>query len=209
MLDLHAAIATPERKVKVLLPEGNAPGGTASPEEVKKVTSKRQHTRCPTCHYWFQSDSTYRVHLFSHQESNRDLTVTDAMSQAGRNVDLLSPELEMRFQCPECEHQFETWLKLVDHVAVHGSATKQRRSAESRAAATTDDYLSSAIKETKLKCDLCYKSFSSTERLMVSYSANSIMRSFVGIKGVEMKSFKSCVAFATLVNPSPLQGIRK
>lgn len=153
----------------MLLPEDGA-GTELPPEEVKRASSsgggRRQQTRCPTCRFWFQSDSTYRVHLFCHQETNRDLTVTDAMSQAGRSVEQLSPGMEMRFQCPECEQQFETWLKLVDHVGIHGSATKPRRPAAESRAGARDDYLATG-REIKLKCDLCYKSFSSTERLMV------------------------------------------
>lgn len=155
-----------KKQVKVLLPQGiNCDSCSVTVESqselvrhkrnVHSVDPKGKWNRCPNCQLWF--DSVYRVHLFSHHpdKSQQNLTVEEAVAQASHNESV--SQIEMKFQCPECRSQFDTWLDLVDHVSVHG---------------VSDISDESEDEEKKQKCHVCYKVFANEERLKVCYFDN-------------------------------------
>ena len=117
-------------------------------------------TRCPKCGLWFASDSVYRVHLFGHHpdKSRQNLTVEEALAQGKREESVRQGE-EMKFQCPECESQFDNWLDLVQHVDVHGLPRLER------VEIGEDEPNEEEIIGNKHKCELCYKTFATEERL--------------------------------------------
>ena len=125
---------------------------------------KGKHTRCATCGLWFEVTATYRVHTYSHHPPNFRQVIT-----------------EDDLKCPQCEEIFVNWPDHVTHSTTHGLRTLPNASMP-QAIAMSDDSLdvtsgaptlrSSSSSSTNLKkphkCELCYKSFSSEERLKVS-----------------------------------------
>eukprot|EP00095_Tigriopus_kingsejongensis_P007001 maker-scaffold430_size173499-snap-gene-0.50 protein:Tk07001 transcript:maker-scaffold430_size173499-snap-gene-0.50-mRNA-1 annotation:"pr domain zinc finger protein 5-like isoform 1" len=141
------------KRVKVILPEKLSP--SASDNRVSPLN----RVKCLECELCFHSLGALKIHTFSHvdpDDSNgpNEVTVTEALSEAGRNAELLD-SAEMLFQCPECEVQHENWLKLVSHVDVHGTL----------ADVSTEIHSRDGARKNAFKCVDCYKSFSSEERL--------------------------------------------
>ena len=115
-----------------------------------------QHVRCSNCGIWFPSSMVLKVHMFSHHpnKEEQNWTVEDAMAQSGKEGSEQGVE-EMKFQCPgeSCGCQYDTWLELVEHAGDHGTPCLPFDNPDLLATGPIH------------KCELCYKTFASDERL--------------------------------------------
>ncbi len=105
------------------------------------------------------------MHLFSHhpEKSNQDLTGEEAQSYQPAAATTVESGDGIKFRCLECFCQFESWLALVGHVSVHGLSKLAVEDGEDGKSDATWKKSS----RSQFKCELCYKSFSTEERLEV------------------------------------------
>lgn len=169
--------------------KGNDPNvhnSTTISKEIENVS----YTECKDCQLSFASNSgAYRIHMYSHRSSN---PVTDndndsflesriaqdnCVSDATLSHDhlFIQPFSQNIYQCTDCKERFDTWDNLVIHSSSHGIP---QHATSSPSLATAHDinatnFLNreSACKSVAgkpHKCELCYKSFASEDRLAVS-----------------------------------------
>ena len=106
-------------------------------------------TRCPGCGMWFASQDTLRIHLYAH---NKVAPTSD--EEAAK-----SPT------CPECGEHLSDWHALVEHVGVHG--IKELPNADVDVTSSVKAKTPASTSSKQHKCELCYKAFSTEDRLMV------------------------------------------
>ena len=119
---------------------------------------KGKHTRCATCGLWFEVTETFRVHTYSHHPPEFRQVIT-----------------EDDLKCPQCQEVFINWPDHVAHSSTHGLRalpTIQTITEEPHIQHVPIEIILSApnTRHSKKphKCELCYKSFSTEERLKVN-----------------------------------------
>ena len=114
------------------------------------VDPEGKHTRCPGCGMWFASQDTFRIHLYVHNKV----------------APTLDEEAAKSLTCSECGERLSDWHALVEHVGVHGA--KELPSPERvDVTSSVKAKVPSSSTSKQHKCELCYKAFSTEDRLMV------------------------------------------
>lgn len=125
--------------------------------QVHGNADRGNYVHCNICGLWFCSRSTYRIHSYSHdhqyQVSNKDLE------------DL---------KCSQCLMKFIHWEDHVSHATTHGESLlpfeniviQEQEQAIPGIQGTSETASLTNLRKPH-KCELCYKSFSTEERLMV------------------------------------------
>ena len=109
---------------------------------------KGNYTRCEICGLWFRISATYRIHVLSHsQDQNRQ------------------QNFKQELKCPQCNSaKFLGWNQFVEHATNHGERVLPLQPLEQEA--KSSEVVTQLRKPHK--CELCYKSFSTEERLTVN-----------------------------------------
>ena len=118
------------------------------------------HTRCEICGLWFKVTATFRIHCYSHYHPDHSQKVVTS---------------EDDLKCPQCCEKFLNWPDHVAHATTHGDRhILQPLDAQDP---VSDQTLTVSNPRTQNgtelrkphKCEFCYKSFSTEERLTVSF----------------------------------------
>jgi hypothetical protein len=133
------------------------------------------YVSCSDCHLSYEINSgAYKIHRYSH-DARADLSedpvleskvVQDSMrvfTNDGSYVERTKPN----FLCTDCVSNFNTWEELIEHSGQHGMDLTSIRVNFQEGNNDTTSSLAKHIGKPH-KCELCYKSFASEERLSVS-----------------------------------------
>ena len=134
---------------------------------------------CSDCPLSYQINSdAYKIHRYSH-EARADLSgdpplesrvVQRSMNTFTKDGTLIERQ-QPKFCCTDCTSSFNTWEGLIEHVAQHGVPIHSTLMADYLPTETNNisdiENVSRNIGKPH-KCELCYKSFASEERLSVS-----------------------------------------
>ena len=119
---------------------------------------KGHHTRCEVCGLWFRVNATFRIHCYSHHKPQKVVTSEDDL------------------KCPQCSEKFLNWSDHVAHAATHGErmlplqpleASSPTITTHPRGSSSTQGSTTESLRKPH-KCEFCYKSFSTEDRLTVS-----------------------------------------
>jgi len=101
--------------------------------------SKESMWLCSYCQLSFETASMLNLHTLAH---------------AAENVEEQEAAEAEKQQCPQCCQQYGSKRELVEHTAAHGKSLLRRRTINP---------------EKPHKCELCYKSFATDDRLQVFF----------------------------------------
>nr|CAD7393691.1 unnamed protein product [Timema cristinae] len=110
---------------------------------------------CTHCALTFDNPSILNLHTLAHAAKNLE----EAEVITGLPLDFLTVYNNgdiQDFHCPQCKQQFPSKVKLIDHVSIHGKAKIKRAHRRIRG---------SVNPAKPWKCELCYKSFATQDRL--------------------------------------------
>ena len=118
---------------------------------------KGHHIRCEICGLWFRVSATHRIHCYSH------------LTKLNQNK-IVNSEDDLK--CPECSAQFGDWESHVTHAGTHGHRVLPPPQPFQELDISMDTgSIPNGLRKPH-KCELCYKSFSTEERLAVRILLN-------------------------------------
>ena len=128
---------------------------------------------CSDCPLSYQINSdAYKIHRYIH-EVGADLSadpflesriVQESMSVFTKDGAIIERK-QTKFLCTDCTSNYSTWEELIEHSAHHGLPTPPSLSLEPHQIENMSNTASTRHIEKPHKCELCYKSFASEERL--------------------------------------------
>ena len=138
-----------------------------------------QYNSCGDCElsYLINSDA-YKIHRYSH-ETRADLSedpflesrIVQESIRAFSNDGSYVERKNTKFICTDCPHSFQSWDDLIEHSAQHGIPSNSLPMVHMNEGNNTSSNNSTSAKHIGKphKCELCYKSFASEERLSVGF----------------------------------------
>ncbi|PSN49573.1 hypothetical protein C0J52_09751 [Blattella germanica] len=124
----------------------------------KKVTGPGNEWLCSHCSLTFTSASVLNLHTLAHAADNLE----EAETITGLPSDFHSVYHAGEFlvqngdvQCPQCTQEFPSKKELIEHVSAHGKLTAPQLRTRLRSVNPAKPW----------KCELCYKSFATEDRL--------------------------------------------
>ena len=128
---------------------------------------------CSDCPLSYQMNSdAYKIHRYIH-EVGADLSadpflesriVQESMSVFTKDGAIIERK-QTKFLCTDCTSNYSTWEELIEHSAHHGLPTPPPFSLQPHQIENMSNTASTRHIEKPHKCELCYKSFASEERL--------------------------------------------
>ncbi|GFY71682.1 PR domain zinc finger protein 10 [Trichonephila inaurata madagascariensis] len=144
----------------------DANGDVQLMKPVKTLFKKKQGAEwvCIHCSLTFDNSNVLNLHTLTHaaenvafSEEHQFLESSIGTEDGFEGSDESNKDTEESHKCPECTLEFTTRKDLIEHASVHGKIGKQR-------------CFRGIINPLKpFKCNLCYKSFASDERLIKHY----------------------------------------
>ena len=169
---VHSFVDASERTTEEHQSASNIPS-TIVPANKENVS----YINCRDCPLSYQIDSeAYKIHRYSHEARNdqtgdpflESRIVQESMRIFTKDGSLIE-RIQTKFLCTDCTSNFTSWEELVEHSTQHGVPIKSS-SSTSYPHAENNNVPNNIAKfmGKPHKCELCYKSFASEERLSVS-----------------------------------------
>ena len=174
---VHAFTNTSERTNEEQQSSSNIPS-IIIPEIITANKENVSYVNCEDCPLSYQIDSeAYKIHRYSHEARNDhsgDPFLESRMVQESMRIftkdGSLIERIQTKFLCTDCTSNFTSWEELVEHSVQHGVPVKS--SSTTTYPQAENNNIPNNVNIAKFigkphKCELCYKSFASEERLSV------------------------------------------